>query len=670
MSNNYEYHRIPSVEMEEQINNYDNDNIEEQLLLSSTVKENDLFPVPLDTIDTIQQSKNSVSFDLTFCNRFLRICRILFSPLNPYGNLISILCSFIIISLTFEVVVYFVGTIPSRFYTVLIGQDFEGFKYELIWGMGFVFCAGLGKSLVKFVGGIFYLLTRKILTKYLQNQYVDQNTFYRFLSKRMDIDNPDQRIAQDIDKFAAKLREIMEEVLVSPVLIAYYTYQTWKLCGYLGPLMIYSYFFISFISSRFLISPIVNLVFMKEFHEGNFRFLHIRIRQFSESIAFGFGERAEKVRLDKYFNKILIYMRQIIEKELILETFTDTIAYLGAILSYIMIAIPIFIGVYDNVEKEKLGGIISLNAFLSMYLINQFSKIVEQSTRISDLAGYTSRIGQLLEALEEINMELENVDIDNPFNEPPRPPNSELSINFDQVTIMTPSGNRLLSEFKFTIEQENNVMIIGPNGSGKSSILRVMCGLWSTPEGLVTKPFSISNQQRILLYLPQTPYLVFGSLRDQLSYPMINDEKNCHVTDEEVDNLLSLVNLTHVKSLVRNYDEQYGMDWDKMLSPGEIQRLSIARLFYWKPAFAALDESTSSLDAVTESNFFEKCKEFNITCITVSHNMNLLKYHDKVLLLDGKGHYATSDIDINGTENIERWIDGILVRNNGIIVDE
>ncbi|CAG8583166.1 11700_t:CDS:2, partial [Diversispora eburnea] len=521
MNNNYEYHRIPSVEMEEQINNYDNNNnnTDEHLLLSSsTLKENDdLFPIPLDAIDTIQQSKNSVSFDLTFCNRFLHICRILFSPLNPYGNLISILFSFFIISLAFEVVVYFVGTIPSRFYTVLIGQDFEGFKYELIWGMGFVLSAGL----------------------------------------------VNQRIAQDIDKFATKLREIAEEVLVSPIIIAYYTYQTWKLCGYLGPLMIYSYFFISFISSRFLISPIVNLVFMKEFYEGNYRFLHIRIRQFSESIAFGL-----------------------------------------AILSYIMIAIPIFTGVYDNIEKEKL-----------------------------DLAGYTSRIGQLLEALEEINMELENVDIDNPFNDPPRPPSSELSIIFDQVTIMTPSGNKLLSEFKFMIEQENNVMIIGPNGSGKSSILRVMCGLWSTPKGHVIKPYSLSNQQRILIYLPQTPYLVFGSLRDQLSYPMINDEKNQYVTDEEVDNLLSLVNLSHVKSLVRNYDEQYGSDWDKMLSPGEIQRLSFARLFYWKPTFAALDESTSSLDAATESNFFEKY---------------------------GKGHYATSDIDINGTENIERWIDGIL----------
>src|SRR6266542_2284070 len=121
-----------------------------------------------------------------------------------------------------------------------------------------------------------------------------------------------------------------------------------------------------------------------------------------------------------------------------------------------------------------------------------------------------------------------------------------------------------------------------------------------------------------------------------------------------------MVNLTHIEQIVETFDSKYGADWSKMLSPGEQQKLAFARLFYWKPVFAALDEATSSLDSNTEKQFFEKCKEFGITTITVSHNKNLLQYHDKVLLLNGKGGYVTSDIDINGTENIERWIDSTL----------
>jgi len=136
------------------------------------------------------------------------------------------------------------------------------------------------------------------------------------------------------------------------------------------------------------------------------------------------------------------------------------------------------------------------------------------------------------------------------------------------------------------------------------------------------------------------------------------------VSDEEVRSLLAKVNLTHLEKIVGTFDSQFGADWDKMLSPGEQQKLAFARLFYWKPVFAALDEATSSLDSNTERHFFDVCKELGITTITVSHNKNLLHYHDVVLLLDGKGNYATSDIDINGSENIERWIDGTLRPNN------
>ncbi|CAG8830373.1 5177_t:CDS:2, partial [Racocetra persica] len=204
--------------------------------------------------------------------------------------------------------------------------------------------------------------------------------------------------------------------------------------------------------------------------------------------------------------------------------FTESISYFGSILSYLIIAILIFNGTYDNVEKDKLSGIISMNSFIVLYLIYRFTRIVDQSVEISDLAGYTARIGQLLEALQEIDNELENVEIDSPFSSQL---SGELIITFDQVSISSPSGHQLLSDFKFFIEQEKNLMIIGPNGSGKTSLLRVMCGLWPTTKGRIIIPRT-SNQQKLFIYLPQTPYLTFGSLRDQITYPLRNDEKTKH----------------------------------------------------------------------------------------------------------------------------------------------
>ncbi|CAI2169389.1 2837_t:CDS:2 [Funneliformis geosporum] len=613
-------------------------------------------PIPLEvTEQDYIKNKSQSSFDLLFLRRFHRILRILFSPSNPDGNVILIWSSLICFSLLNEILVYFTGMIPSRFYTVLIGNDLNNFKPLMIYSIVIVLCAGFCRSFVKFIGGLFALSTRKILTRTLHSQYVNKNAFYRLLASRTGVDNPDQRIAQDVDKFSETFQEICEKTIITPILIIYYTYKTSSLTGSLGPFLIYSYFILGITASRFLINPLVNLVYIKEFHEGNFRFLHIRIRQFAESIAFSLGEKAERYRLDSFFNNILKYQRKIIDRELYLDALTESFSYFGSIFSYLIIAIPVFSGEYDGIEKEKLGGIISMNAFLSLYLIYRFTEIVKQSTNISDLAGYTARIGQLLEAIEDISNNTDDVDPDYPFE---YRPGAELSIEFSQVSFASPTGTPLLSDFKFTIEQEKNVMIMGPNGSGKTSLLRVMCGLWPTTKGQIEHQKQINH--KYLIYLPQTPYLVFGSLRDQLTYPMINDEKNQLLNDEEVRTLLALVNLTHIERIVQSFDLKYGIDWNIMLSPGEQQKLAFARLFFWEPTFAALDEATSSLDSETEKLFFDKCKELGITAITVSHNKELLQYHDKVLLLDGKGGYVTSDIDINGTESIERWIDSTL----------
>jgi ATP-binding cassette subfamily D (ALD) protein 4 len=156
---------------------------------------------------------------------------------------------------------------------------------------------------------------------------------------------------------------------------------------------------------------------MKEFHEGNFRFLHARVRQFVEPIAFSWGEKAEHYHLNSFFNNVLKYQRQIIERELTLEILTDSFSLFGSIVSYLIIAIPIFAGNYDGIEKDKLSGIISLNAFFSLYLIYKFTKIVEQGTKVSDLAGYTARIGQLLEAIEDDKNNTDDNDVDYSFED-------------------------------------------------------------------------------------------------------------------------------------------------------------------------------------------------------------------------------------------------------------
>ncbi|CAG8546815.1 9529_t:CDS:2 [Paraglomus brasilianum] len=638
----------------------------EPLSGGSTTLEDDLKPT--SHLPSHQTKKSHSSFDRIFIRRLLRIFRIILSPRNPEGNVLWLWLTFMAVCFIKEITVYYVGTIPSRFYGVFVGKDWDGFKVVLMMALLFVIAAGVGKSLVQFINGLFALTTRRILTRYIQTRYVNGKTLYRLLVWQPEIDNPDQRITQDTSNFSTKLASILSEVIITPVLIIYYTYKCFVISGYLGPMLIYLYFVVGTVCTRFLIPPIVELVFLKEQQEGYFRFLHVRIRNYVESIAFSWGEKGERTRLDELLMRVLGYQRKIVYKELSLQAVTEAFGYFGSVVSYMVIAIPLFSGKYDDIPTDELSAIIALNAFLSIYLVYLFTVVVQRASDISDLAGYTARIGQLLETIDDIENRLENVgDIDSRLEHVDsdflldQQPNAytELSISFDRVAIKSPAGKTLLTDLRFTIEQNKNVIILGPNGSGKTSLLRTMSGLWPAYEGAVNLPHA-TVRQKVIVYLPQTPYLAYGSLRDQITYPVVNSFGSSSITDETIRKILSKVGLLHIEKICGDFDTVYGQEWNTMLSPGEQQKLAFARLFYWKPVFAAFDEATSSLDSTLESQFFVTCKSLGITCITVSHNRNLLKYHDQVLLLDGRGHYTTSDIDIDGTEDIERWIDQTL----------
>lgn len=149
-----------------------------------------------------------------------------------------------------------------------------------------------------------------------------------------------------------------------------------------------------------------------------------------------------------------------------------------------------------------------------MYLIYLFSTIIEESSKISDLAGYTARIAELLEALDQVADEIENVEIDHPRN---RKDEQADFIEFENVTLFSPRSKLIVRDFNLKIHQGNHVALVGPNGSGKTSLLRALACLWPCNEGKVSVPKIRLGKD--LIFLPQLPYLVEGSLRDQIVYP-------------------------------------------------------------------------------------------------------------------------------------------------------
>ncbi|KAI8145713.1 ATP-binding cassette sub-family D member 4-like protein [Fennellomyces sp. T-0311] len=591
-------------------------------------------------------NESHYSFDRVFLKRLHRLLQVLFrstsnqdrfyswTPKARQNSLFWLYIAFVALSCGTEVLYYYVGLIPSRFYGILSSSDFAAFTRFLVPCFLLVFGTAAGKSLLSFMGGLFSLKIRKILTQQLHDCYIRPKTLYSVVTSPDAPDNPDQRIAQDIDKFADSLRQIVEKLIIAPILVAYYTWKCWSVTGAMGPLLIYGYFVLGSVLSQVLIRPIVNAVVCKERTEGNFRFLHVRLRQFAEAIAFSRGEQEEHARAKDSLDNLLDAQRKIVNRELPLHLSNESFSYFGSILSYLIVAMPIFAGAFEGKNAAELSEIISKNSFFSMYLIFKFTVIIEQSTKISDLAGYTARIGELLEIIDDVDDELNNVSIYHPRDRPDE--HESPSILFEDVCIVSPQGKLLVSDFNLEIKDTDRVVLMGPNGSGKSSILRALAGLWHCTSGRIHVPNGTSG--RDFVFLPQIPYFVDGSLREQILYPY-NASANI-LSDNQIRNLLHQVQLNHLEGVLGSFDNRFSEDWQKMLSPGEQQRLMFARILYWKPRFAILDEATSAMDTSAETHLYSLVTEMDIAIISISHHPGIVHYHNKTVTLDGEGGYT------------------------------
>ncbi|XP_065609092.1 lysosomal cobalamin transporter ABCD4 isoform X3 [Cyrtonyx montezumae] len=546
--------------------------------------------------------------DVLFVRRFLRIQAMLF-PRWPSPNALMFL-TLLGVAVLEQLVIYQVGVIPSQYYEVLGNKDFSGFK----------------------------VLTAIALTLIVVNSTL--KSFDQFICNLLD-----QRISQDVERFCRQLSSMASKLVISPFTLAYYTYQCFHSTGWLGPVSIFGYFIIGTIVNKVLMSPIVSKLVQQEKLEGDFRFKHMQIRVNAEPAAFYRAGQVEHMRTNRRLQSLLQTQRELIGKELWLYIGINTFDYLGSILSYVIIAIPIFSGVYGDLSPTELSALVSKNAFVSIYLISCFSQLIDLSSTVTDVAGYTHRIGELQETLlslgrrgNESYSEAKAWDSDSSDSgEDPEP--RDTAFLLERVTLSVPSSGKLLiKDLSLRISQGDSLMIMGNTGTGKTSLLRVLGGLWESTQGSVQMLTCFGP--RGVVFLPQRPFFTDGSLREQVIYPLKEIYPvSGSADDERIVQFLELAGLTDLLARAGGLDEQVDWNWYDALSPGEMQRLSFARLFYLQPRYAVLDEATSALTEEVEHDLYRVCLQLGMTLISVGHRASLEKFHSWILKLHGGGKW-------------------------------
>uniref|UniRef100_A0A671KIB2 ATP-binding cassette sub-family D member 4-like n=1 Tax=Sinocyclocheilus anshuiensis TaxID=1608454 RepID=A0A671KIB2_9TELE len=553
--------------------------------------------------------------DWRFVQRFCRILKILFPSWSNQS--VRMFMTLLGVTLSVQLVIYQVGLIPSQFYEVLSEKNYGKLKNLVLFAVMLILINSTLKSLDQYISSLLYVSWRKSLTEELHSTYFKGRVYYTLNVLCKDIDNPDQRISQDVERLCKQMSTMASRLLISPFTVTYYTYQCFNrsegCCVFA-------------LKDLILIGPIVSMLVEQEKLEGDFRFKHMQIRVNAESAAFYRAGKVEHMRTDRRLQMLLSTQRSLMNKELWLYIGVNTFDYLGSILSYIVIAIPIFAGDYDGLTPGELSALVSKNAFVCIYLINCFTQLIDLSTTVSDVAGYTHRIGELREVMADIAKkqcdqgQYDPLSKDEPYSVP-----ADMAFVLDRLSYKSPVSEELLvKDLTLKISQGTHMLVVGNTGTGKTSLLRVLNGLWEPCNGSVEMTTCFGP--RGVLFLPQKAYLTDGTLREQVIYPLKDIYPSSgSIDDERILKYLELVGLSNLLTRIGGLDTKVDWNWDDVLSPGEMQRLCFARLFYLQPKYAVLDEATSALTEEAEGQLYKACKQLGMTLISLGHRSTLKK---------------------------------------------
>ncbi|XP_044292731.1 lysosomal cobalamin transporter ABCD4 isoform X1 [Varanus komodoensis] len=607
--------------------------------------------------------------DWQFLWRFLKIQAILF-PSCCSKNVLMFL-TLLVVALLEQLIIFQVGLIPSQYYGVLANKDIYGFQKVTAVALVLIVLNSVLKSFDQFICKLMYVSWRKTLTEYLHGYYFQGQVYYILNVLHQEIDNPDQRISQDVERFCRELSSMASKLIISPFTLVYYTYQCFYSTGWLGPLSIFGYFIIGTIVNKILMSPIVSKLVHQEKLEGDFRFKHMQLRVNAESAAFYRSAEVEHMRTNHRLQILLQTQRELMNKELWLYIGINTFDYLGSILSYIVIAVPIFGGVYHDLDPAELSSLISKNAFVSIYLISCFSQLIDLSTTVSNVAGYTHRIGELQEMLLKLSKKQRDCELQAKWDfssaAKEEVVSSKIAFLLEQVSLSAPPEKLLIKDLNLRVTQGSNLLITGNTGTGKTSLLRILGGLWESTAGHVHMLSCFGPHG--VMFLPQKPFFTDGTLREQVIYPLKEIYPvSGSADDERILKFLELTGLSDLLVRIGGLDQPVDWNWYDILSPGEMQRLSFARLFYLQPQYACkegnsgrggirfmtllnaegvallLDESTSALTEEVEHELYKICAQLGMTLVTVGHRSSLEKFHSWNLKLHGGGKWELTRI--------------------------
>lgn len=460
---------------------------------------------------------------------------------------------------------------------------------------------------------------RRWLTEDYVSRWLGGHAHYHIALSGNQTDNPDQRIAEDIDRFIDGGTEgygiySYSILLISTVTsLVSFSVVLWDLSGnYPLPgtdLRVPGLLFwtvLLYAIAGTLVTHVIGralsaLYFERQHREADFRFSLARVREYSEQVALLSGENAERLMFANRFGAIVANYLAIVRKRKYLLSFTATYQQLSPIIPYVITAPFYFAG------KIPLG--------IMTQTASAFSNVETALTFFINYYTSLATFKSVLDRLTSFDMAINRAH-DPGVTAPSVDRSTEDSIEVRDLVLTLPDGRRLVEVKHLDFVPGDSVLITGPSGSGKSTLLRAIVGVWPYGAGTVRIP-----EDAHFLLLPQRPYIPTGSLAKAATYPA----QPSFFSRGEIEDAVEDARLGPFKLRLDEEDS-----WAQRLSGGEQQRVAIARALLAKPDWLFLDEATSALDEELEGEIYRvlSIRLPKTTIVSVSHRSSLEAFHE------------------------------------------
>jgi vitamin B12/bleomycin/antimicrobial peptide transport system ATP-binding/permease protein len=465
----------------------------------------------------------------------------------------------------------------------------------------------------------FIIHWRSWLNDHMVADWLSGHAYHRGHFVATPVDNPDQRIQEDTTAFVLESLGLSLGAVRSVVALASFTPILWGLSGTLslfghtipGAMVFLAYLYVIVASfGAFRIGrPLIRLNFLNEGLGASFRYALVRLRDHSEDIAFYHGEDAERLTLASRFGAIIKNNWRIVFRNLKFDGFNIAISQIALVVPYLIQAPRFFshtITLGDVQQTIVAFGHVhgALSFFRNSYgTFATYRAILDRLTGLLDVNSQTRALPSVRIAECPDGLDVEN------------------------LTVCRPDGAPLIENLTLRLSLGQALLVTGASGCGKTTLLRSLADVWPYAHGTVRRP----TAGRVL-FLPQHPYLPLGSLRTALTYPQLPHA----VGNAQLRKALRIVQLGHLENRI---DED--VDWSRILSTGEQQRLGIARILINRPRLVLLDEATSALDTGLEHALYCMVRRYlpECTLVSVGHRRRLTRFHTHYLHLLGEGQW-------------------------------